>query len=138
MSSFLFTDCARTPARILVVDDERPFRESLAELLRDDGHDVLEYSRPADVPRLDALDGIGLLLTDYEMPGKNGLTFADEFHAHHPGTPVLLMTAYPLGLDAELARRPFVRLIVKPIGYDALHRVVHEWAATIRPVTDGG
>lgn len=116
----------RTPARILLVDDETPFRESLAEMLRDDGHQVVECSEPAEVPPLDALDEIDLLLTDYELPGKNGLAFADEFHAHHPGTPVLLVTAYPSGLDAEVARRPFLRMILKPIGYDALHRMIHE------------
>jgi two-component system response regulator GlrR len=116
----------RTPARILLVDDEMPFRESLAEMLRDDGHQVVECSEPAEVPPLGELDRIDLLLTDYEMPGKNGLAFADEFHAHHPGVPVLLVTAYPSGLDAEVARRPFLRMILKPIGYDSLHRVIHE------------
>ena len=129
MSSFPFMHCARLPARILLVDDEGPFRESLAEMLRDDGHQVLEYSEPAEVPPLTDLDGIGLLLTDYDMPGKNGLAFADEFHARCPGIPILLVTAYPGGLDTEVARRPFLRMILKPVGYDALHRMIHECVA---------
>ena len=129
MSSSPFMDCARTPARILLIDDEGPFRESLAEMLREDGHAVLEYATPADVPPVGALDGIDLLLTDFDMPGKNGLVFADEFHAHHPEVPALLVTAYHSGLELEVARRPFLRMIRKPIGYDALHRMIHECAA---------
>jgi DNA-binding NtrC family response regulator len=123
-----FTDCARTPARILLVDDEGPFRDSLAELLRDDGHVVLAYSGPAEVPPLGGLERVDLLVTDFDMPGKNGLVFADEFHAHRPGVPVLLVTAYHARLELDVARRPFVRMISKPIGYDALHRIIHECA----------
>jgi DNA-binding NtrC family response regulator len=130
MSTSQSMPCAPNPTRILVVDDEHPFRESLAEMLRDDGHEVLDYSEPADVPELDRLGRIDLLLIDYEMPGKNGLAFADEFHAHRPGVPVLLVTAYRSGLDAQVARRPFVTMIQKPIGYDALHRAIHECTAT--------
>ena len=129
MSFSPFTDCARTPARILIVDDEGPFRESLAEMLREDGHVVLDYSAPAEVPPLSGLDGIGLLVTDYEMPGTNGLALADAFHAHHPRTPILLVTARHSVLHAEIVRRPFLRVVAKPIGYEALHRLIHEHAA---------
>ena len=118
--------CTSEPTRILLVDDEGSFRESLAEMLRDDGHEVFAYAAPAAVPPPSDLDDVGLLVTDYEMPGKNGLALADEFHAHHPAVPVLLVTAYRSGLEAEAARRPFLRLAQKPIGYDALHRLIHE------------
>ena len=131
MSSSPFTACTRTPAKILIVDDEGPFRESLAEMLRDDGHEVLDYSDPAHVPPLNRLDGIDLVVTDYEMPGKNGLAFADEFHAQRPTVPVLLVTAYRSGLDAEVARRPFLTMVQKPIGYDALHRAIHACVAPV-------
>jgi hypothetical protein len=39
--------------------------------------------------------------------------------------PILLATAYQTGLDEEVARRPFLRLVQKPIGYEALHRLIH-------------
>ena len=128
MSNSLFMACAPKPTRILVVDDEGAFRESLAEMLRDDGHEVLDYSAPAEVPPLDRLSGIDVVVTDYEMPGKNGLAFADEFHAHRPGVPILLVTADASDLDVHMARRPFLRMMQKPIGYDALHRAIHECA----------
>lgn len=129
MSTSPFTTCASPPATILVVDDEQPFRESLAEMLRDDGHVVLDYSQPAEVPPLGGLEGIDLLLTDFDMPGKTGLAFADEFHVQRPDVPVLLVTAHHAGLEREVARRPFLRMIAKPVGYDLLHQVIHDCAA---------
>jgi two-component system response regulator GlrR len=127
--------CTSGPTRIVLVDDEGSFRESLAEMLQDDGHEVLSYPAPAAIPPLDSLADVDLLLTDYDMPGKNGLALADEFHAHHPATPVLIVTAYRSGLDAEVAHRPFLRLVQKPIGYDALHGAIHECAARPRAST---
>jgi CheY-like chemotaxis protein len=123
--------CDRTPGRILLVDDEGSFRDSLAEMLRDDGHEVLAYSEPDALPPLRTLSGVDLLLTDYDMPKTNGLTLADRFHACHPTVPVLLATAYRTGLDAEVARRPFVRLVQKPIPYETLHRLIHACAGTL-------
>ncbi len=115
--------------RIVLVEDEAAFRESLAEMLRDDGHEVLAYSEPAGIPPFDLLGRVDLLLTDYEMPGKNGLALADDFHAHRPAVPVLLATAYRAGVDGTAAKRPFVCLVQKPIMYDVLHRLIHECAA---------
>ena len=117
------------PTRIVLVDDEGSFRESLAEMLREDGHEVLDYPDPAAVPPPGAIDRLDLLLTDYEMPGRNGVTLADEFRAHHPALPVLLVTAYRTALDAEVAQRPFMRVVQKPIAYDTLHRMIHECVA---------
>ena len=122
------------PTRILLVDDEGAFRDSLADMLRDDGHEVLAYPAPSALPDLAQLGDVDLLVTDFEMPGTNGLELADAFHRRHPVIPVLLVTAYRSGLQGEAARRSFVRLVQKPIGYDAIHRTIHEHD----PPTRGG
>ena len=122
--------CDHKPTSILLVDDEHSFRDSLAEMLRDDGHEVLAYPAPAAIPPLHTLGRVELLLTDYEMPETNGLILADSFHAQHPTVPILLATAYRTGLDAELARRPFLKLVQKPIPYETLHRLIHECAVS--------
>jgi DNA-binding NtrC family response regulator len=120
----LHMNCSTMP--ILLVDDEASFRTSLAETLRDDGHEVLDYGAPADVPPLDGLR-VTMLVTDYEMPGKTGIELADAFHAHHPRLPVLLITAYRTHfLEAQIGHRPYLRLSHKPVDYDALHALIHE------------
>ena len=134
MSSFHSTASCRA-IRVVLVEDEAAFRESLAEMLRDDGHEVLAYAEPASIPPFDSLGRVDLLLTDYDMPGKNGLALADELHAHRPSVPVLLATAHRAGVDGSAAKRSFVRLVKKPIMYDELHRLIHEYAAQPSVVT---
>jgi DNA-binding NtrC family response regulator len=115
---------------ILLVDDETSFRTSLADILRDDGHEVLDYGAPVEVPPLADLPRVAVLVTDYEMPGKTGIELADAFHAHHPGVPVLLVTAYRTpSLEAQVNDRPYLRLFSKPVDYDAIHSLIHELAS---------
>lgn len=112
---------------VVLVDDDEGFRSALAETLRDDGRTVIEYGAPSEVPSLDGLRGAKLMITDYDMPGTNGLAFADAFHARHPAVPIVLITAFPTQtLVAEAAARGFVRLLPKPVDYEVVRQVLSE------------
>ena len=116
--------CVRLP--IVLVDDEPTFRLSLAEALRDDGHVVLDYPSANDVPPLHALPADAVLLTDFEMPGTNGLDLADAFRRAHLRGRAILMSAYNVPVvDGSVAARPWLRFASKPIDYDALHELIH-------------
>jgi len=100
-----YPSCNEIP--ILLIDDDPSSRLGLSGALGDDGHKVFAFAFPAQVPadgRL--LDGT-LLVTDYEMPGENGMEFADRFHAARPDVPVVLMTAFRT--HASRHKRPFAR-----------------------------
>lgn len=85
------------------------------------------FAAPAHLPAVLTLGRVDLLLCDYELPGENGLALADRFHAAHAARPIILVTGYRTHrLDIEAARRPFVRLVEKPIRYDELHALIHQ------------
>lgn len=111
---------------VLLVDDDEVFRRGLAENLRDDGDVVFEYGEADAVPLLSALDGVTVVVTDYEMPGSDGLCFADRIHAARPQLPVVMLTAQrEAPLEANAAVRGFVRLVYKPVEYHRLHELLH-------------
>ncbi len=113
-------------AKILLVDDDEDFRRGFAENLRDDGYGVSDYATPADLPDLEALSDVKLVITDYNMAPQDGLSFADAFHDRHPEVPIVLVTAFPgAEVDQQVARRDFLSWQTKPIDYDNFTLLLH-------------
>lgn len=80
---------------ILLVDDDALVAMSIADMLEDLGHEVIEAGSGEQA--LDVLRGRGpvdLLITDYAMPGMNGAQVAAAAWEVRPGLPVLLATGY--------------------------------------------
>ena len=110
---------------VLLLDDDDGFRNALAENLRDDGFEVIEYGAACEVPPLAQFEDVRALVTDYDMPGTDGLSFADSFHAAYPAVPMIMVTgACTMHLEAEAAARGFVSVMRKPLEYDQLHRML--------------
>ena len=100
-------------------------------MLGDDGHEVFAYAFPGEVPEDGRLQGVTLLITDYDMPGENGVAFADRFHAARPDVPVVLVTAYRThAIEALASARPFLTALSKPLDYEQFHTLVHELAVS--------
>ena len=112
---------------VLLIGDDRDFREGLTALLRDDGHDVREFELPSQVPRDERLNQVGIVITDCLAPSLDGVAFADEFHAIHPDVPVIFLTAYGAEtIEARVGARAFVHLAPRPVNYDDLHGRIHD------------
>ncbi len=80
--------------KILVVDDERSIRFSLAELLGADGHAVREAEHaPAALAALEG-EAADLVISDLSMPAMDGLQLLDEVRSRHPESLFVLMTAH--------------------------------------------
>jgi DNA-binding NtrC family response regulator len=111
--------------RILVVDDDEVFREALADNLRADGHEVEECGSTAGALAAMKDGRFSLMISDYSMPGGNGIELTDRFHALQ-AEPAVIVTAYsnPI-LQTQLKSREHLSLLRKPADYDELHRLVH-------------
>ncbi|WP_435195947.1 response regulator [Natronomonas sp. EA1] len=79
---------------VLHVDDEPQFGELVRAYLErlDDGVEVLTASTPsAGLDRLDD-EPIDCVVSDYQMPGKDGLEFLEGVREHYPNLPFVLFT----------------------------------------------
>ena len=122
---------SRDPAEVLLVDDDPNFRAGLTDFLHEDGFAVRVYGSPREIPALETLDKIDIVITDYEMPEENGLAFADRFHAVHPNIPIVLLTGYGASrLESSLRARSFVYLCTKPFMVDELHSLLQRLAGS--------
>jgi CheY-like chemotaxis protein len=68
---------------------------------------------------------IRLILTDVIMPYMDGGELAERARDLYPRLPIVLMSAYPVGVIAELiAAYPELPFLEKPFSTEALHRVL--------------
>ena len=98
---------AETPRQkltILVVDDDALVSMNTADMLIDLGHRVSEASSGTDaLEKLRSNGKFDVVVTDYAMPGMNGLDLATEIRRTNPALPIILATGYAdLPHDAPL------------------------------------
>lgn len=104
---------AMKPATVLVVDDDALINIGTVDMVQDLGYRAVEaYSGSEALDILARNSEVGVIITDYAMPGMTGLELADRARALRPGLPVLLATGYgelPNGDVSDLPRltKPF-------------------------------
>ncbi|RMG16346.1 MAG: response regulator [Planctomycetota bacterium] len=124
------------PRRVLVVDDDADFRESLVDLLLAHGGGAVEAVAGVAEARARFRPGAyALVLIDLRLPDGNGVELVREFRRRDPRVCLVLMTAYgeredfaaaeEAGADRSL-RKPFdlVADFLEPYGAFCPHRRV--------------
>lgn len=82
-----------TTLSILIVDDNRSWRDALSEYLRDKGFTVAAASDPVQaLTHLRADRALSLCICDYRMPGVGGLELVRHVRDFRGDLPVILMS----------------------------------------------
>lgn len=79
---------------ILIVDDDRDYREVLELLLSNQGYTTLSASDAVEAMALIRQQEIDLMITDYRMKGMDGIALLNEVRRSHPGISIIIITAY--------------------------------------------
>ena len=150
------------PKLVLVIDDERPIRDLVSTLLREEGWPTRSYSN-ALAALQDITSGAtrpDVILLDMRMPGMNGPQFVEALREHAPEIPIVVMTAardarqwaeeisaagyLPKPFDIEWVIDTVTGVIGAPEGRDgasrfsllpvppAVSRKIQEWAQAAR------
>ena len=118
--------------RALVVDDDEIACEHAQIVLQAIGIEA-DFTTDADEAlrilreRRERGDAYALLLTDYKMPGRNGLELTRALRAFDGGeTVVIMLTGYSMDLsDAETREDGIDGIVSKPLFSDSLNRAIH-------------
>lgn len=119
-------------ARILIVDDDPVIAESLAELLRSQGHNVATCGRAADAletlsraARQDPQQEFQVIISDIALPGMDGLELLKRLSREHPAAAVIMLTGYvTVETAVQALRLGAVDYLTKPVGEQDLAAAV--------------
>jgi two-component system response regulator MprA len=124
MRPMVYAEGKPNPKRILVVDDEEGVRDSLAGILSDFGYDVAVAADADEALVLLQDSPVGLVLTDLNMPGMDGLSLARRIKKDS-STPVVLITAVDRkSVEPRLKDGVVDSVLYKPFRVDELMAVV--------------
>ncbi len=118
--------------RVLIVEDDGLVRDLAAEVLADEGYEVLTASDGTEAVRLlNQAEPVEVLLTDVMLQGWiDGADIVEMARLRVPGMPILIMSGFSEGLLGRLAgMQPPLGFLPKPFGLAqltaALDRVVN-------------
>jgi two-component system, NtrC family, response regulator GlrR len=121
-------------ANLLLVDDDPDLLKLLSMRLTAAGHRVTSVeSAEAALTQL-AVARPQLVVSDVQLPGRDGLALFDEIRARHPALPVILLTAHGTIPDAvDATSRGVFSYLTKPFDGKALLDKVNEALALAAP-----
>jgi DNA-binding NtrC family response regulator len=107
--------------KILVIDDEASQRESLQGFLQHIGHEVHAAERAADGLTLLESHALDVVITDFRMPGMNGLEVVESVKKISPLIEIILITAFgDIDLAVSAMKAGAYDFLTKPIDLDQL------------------
>jgi signal transduction histidine kinase/CheY-like chemotaxis protein len=125
---------SRVPQRVLVVDDNSDLADTVAVLLRDDGHEVRVANDGLSALKIAEDFKPNAAVLDIGLPGLNGYELARQLRSHRNAGELLLIatTGYGQPEDRERAQAAgFDCHLVKPLDPHALSTMLAEWANRI-------
>ncbi len=118
---------------VLVVDDESDIVASLVSMIESElpGVRAVGACSGEEALRVLAREGAELVVSDFRMPGMDGLELLARIADKWPGTPSVLVSAYAdEGLATQAAEAGHVELFLpKPLHLDAFLDAVAEMLA---------
>ncbi|MFB3062682.1 MAG: UDP-3-O-acyl-N-acetylglucosamine deacetylase [Candidatus Binatia bacterium] len=115
----------RNEKTILVVDDEDGIRETIREVLTDEGYRVVEAKNEAVVRDLIRKESPHLVLLDIWMPDVDGIDILKQIKEQHPNLRVIMISGHGnIHTAVAAARLGAFDFLEKPLSLDSLLETV--------------
>jgi DNA-binding NtrC family response regulator len=107
--------------KVLLVDDEQDFLETLAERMRARGMNVSTTASAADAVKMAEAESYDAVVLDLKMPGMDGLEVLSAIKERNPDIQVILLTGHAtLEKGIEAMKMGAMDFIEKPADIQVL------------------
>ena len=118
-------------AKILLVDDDRDFRDSAADYLEGHGYFVLKAASGALALEILEANYVDAIITDIHMPDGNGIELLNAIRLRNPDiSTVIVVTGHPDVRDVQALRVAAHSVFQKPLNPQALLSAVEDIIAS--------
>lgn len=128
-----------SPQRILIVDDEEDYLDTLMQGLVPYKETFLVHTAKDGKQALDVLDSlpVDMVVTDLKMPGLDGFQLMAHLRVNHPAIPVTVVSAFASDEVKKRLRLNGIKSVLdKPIALDALVAAILQGLAAQNPSGD--
>jgi DNA-binding NtrC family response regulator len=117
--------------KVLLVDDEEEFTETLAERMRTRGMEVSTTNSGADALQLVDAEDYDVVVLDLKMPGIDGLEALKRIKRRRPDIQVVLLTGHAtVEKGVEAIKQGALEFLEKPVDLASLTAAIHKAKAT--------
>jgi DNA-binding NtrC family response regulator len=119
--------------KILIIDDEQLYRTMLRQALVKEGYEIIEAESGEKGLELVREELPDLVLTDFRMPGMDGVTVLSEIQKIYPRLPVIIFTAFgDVALTIRSIQVGAFDFLEKPFNPIQLKITVHNALNSVR------
>lgn len=113
--------------KILVVDDEKIFRESLFHWFEEEGFEVTPVDSGEEALKVYDVDKFDIVLLDIKMPGMSGLELLAKIKQIDIHATVIMITAFASVTTAiQALKEGAYDYVTKPVDPDELTHLIHK------------
>jgi DNA-binding NtrC family response regulator len=121
--------------RVLLIDDEIIFVESLTKVLKKRGMQVLAAHNGLAGLELLTTNEVDVIVLDLRMPGLDGLATLEEIRIRDPLTPVILLTGHiDISRVTQMMNKGAVEVLLKPCPAETMVSAI-ENASELKAIT---
>jgi two-component system nitrogen regulation response regulator NtrX len=104
---------------VLVVDDEEGIRQSLGDILEDEGYEVISAENGSDALSIIDTDSPDLVFLDIWLPDRDGIEILEEIRTKKPTLPVVMISGHAtIDLAVKATRIGAYDFLEKPLSLD--------------------
>ncbi|MFO0741445.1 MAG: EAL domain-containing protein [Labilithrix sp.] len=113
--------------RVLIVDDDEPLLRAHARALTRQGFEVEAVTSGGAAEEAIQRTSYGVILSDIDMPGMDGITLLEHIRRHDLDVPVIMITGAP-SMDTAIKAMEYgaLRYLVKPVDLNELGQVASD------------
>ena len=115
------------PGRIMVVDDDADLRETLREILSDEGREVISAKDGFQAIEFAQEGPIALILMDIQMPGLNGVDALLKIKEILPECVFVMMTGFSVeDLVQKALSEGALTVLSKPVSLGRIFEIMEQ------------